>query len=143
MPESFQYYSHQLTLSAHYINNLGEAIISKAGELHSPSPCTICLHFEAFTHGCTFCMCHLGIQISLLVSCTSCVWYFFHTQKEKDSYLASKNLTPRQSFLKAFFLFKVPNLSFFNKNLKYFWQNTCIYCTCQQLLRFCDHILLV
>lgn len=39
-PESFQCSPHQLTLSAHYINNLGEAIISKAWELHLPSPCT-------------------------------------------------------------------------------------------------------
>ena len=78
MPESFQYYPRQLTLSAHYINNLGEAVISKAGELRLPSPCTVCLHFKAFTHGCTFCLSHLCIQISLLVSCTSCVWHFFH-----------------------------------------------------------------
>lgn len=48
MPESFQYYPHQLTLSAHYINSLGEDIISKTGELHLPSPCTVCVHFEAF-----------------------------------------------------------------------------------------------
>lgn len=40
MPESFQYSPHQLTLSAHYINNLGEAIISKARVLHLPSLCT-------------------------------------------------------------------------------------------------------
>lgn len=104
-PESFQYYPHQLTLSAHYINNLGEAIISKAEELCLPSHCSTCIskpsHVlqKSFTHSNKF----VG-QLHIL-----CVVFLSYTQGKMFLPIPQK-FKNYMVLLKALFLFEVPLL---------------------------------